>query len=84
MVACADEPGREDVLAGLLTQLEVVTGAGRCSAEGDTVRAAGGLRRHDPDALGENDLDPSGDFQSLQLAEVHGVIPEENFCWCRG
>src|SRR6185436_14788493 len=75
IVAGTDESGGEDVLARPLAQLEVVTRAGRHGAEGNAVRAAGGLRRNDPDALGASDVRSCRDFQSLQLAEVHGAIP---------
>src|SRR5262249_9078613 len=75
VVAGADDPGRDDMLARLLAEGEVLTLARRLRADTDAVSLAGGLRRDRPPFAVEGDLEPGGDLQRLQFPHFHGWRP---------
>src|SRR5262249_20122588 len=73
VIAGADQPRRDDVLAREFAELEILTLAGGLRADGHAVGAAAGLRRHNPRLAVTGDLAPCRNLQSLQLAQIHGA-----------
>src|SRR5262249_15583653 len=72
VVPLLHQPGGDDVLARLLPQLEVLTGAGDGRLESDLVDAGAGLAGDEPNPLFEPDPAPGGGLQRLQFTQVHG------------
>ncbi len=80
-VTLLNEPRRENVLASLLAQLEVVTGAsGLARSECDAVASTAGLARHGPDPAVKGQPRAGRNFKSFGFAKVHEASLERRFC----